>query len=206
MFLDCDNSAFLAIGNRLFSLADRRMLSISNAFFESILDRLETMYLLYELEQSETLLMFVIGLLEGTMHLWLGPSTSVLQSIQHGARDLSHSLAAAIQEEFTGQQYGLETSWQFRDAVVRYFRKYLCSDPAERFWTESKTNLDLENPATDVEKPSDILVLLTADRDIRVRFRVAVDNAHLLNNQQNSRISSDLYIRIFKRLTNDLTE
>jgi ataxia telangiectasia mutated family protein len=67
-------------------------------------------------------------------------------------------------------------SWALRDAIARFFGRYLEEDPTQETWTGDSEDTDQR-----VYPPLAFLPRLNNDRDIRVRFRAAIINAGLFS-------------------------
>jgi len=72
---------------------------------------------------------------------------------------------------------GTMSCWRARDHLICYLHHYLSLDPTESLWSSVRPG---KPPIGPEEFPSHILPDLTADSDVRVRFRVGVANSKLL--------------------------
>ena len=71
---------------------------------------------------------------------------------------------------------GTSRSWVLRDAIARFFGRYLEEDPTQRTWMDDSGDVDQRG-----HPPAAFLPILNNDRDIRVRFRAAFINAGLFS-------------------------
>lgn len=67
-------------------------------------------------------------------------------------------------------------SWALRDAIARFFSRYLKEDPTQETWKDDSEDMD-----QGIYPPAVFLPRLHNDRDIRVRFRAAIINASLFS-------------------------
>ena len=91
--------------------------------------------------------------------------------------------------------------WSVRDFLARFFDRYLARDPDQSVWSGPDEEQHTENV------PDALLPMMTADEDIRVRFRVAVINARLFTVPRHVGQSAvSLYNSIKEWYTVDLDE
>jgi ataxia telangiectasia mutated family protein len=117
----------------------------------------------YQFSRSERIHQLVIELLDSTLSIWLSPQA---QSNEVG--EMIGELCAWLAKALRKQKI---STWTLRDALVQFLDRYLSLDPSQTYWS----------PTEEEDLPTALLPMMTADHDIRVRFRVAVLNTRLFD-------------------------
>lgn len=188
--LNCSADNFLLLGPIYFSKVRQRVLYISVNVLGKFLEKFEVILRQYEYSRSERLQLLVTQFLESTLHLWK-QDVVVSSDVGGSVCDLCQWLSDILRAEKI-------RSWRTRDRVARFMQQYILEDPTQVAWT---------TPDSDEEPPSlpiDLLPMLGADRDVRIRFRVASSTARLFAVAHED--PSELYMKIKGWLTNDIDE
>ncbi|KIM44739.1 hypothetical protein M413DRAFT_442693 [Hebeloma cylindrosporum] len=124
----------------------------------------------YSFSKSERFLGVVLDLLTCSFGARSDPHASAAEEVQENFCQLCGWLSKMLKKN-------LMRSWRLRDTFARFIELYLLDDPSQSSWTP-----DNNEPGTDdsPQCPPLCLPQLSADIDIRVRFRVAVINTRLL--------------------------
>jgi len=183
------NDKFHLVASIFFNKVAHRLLNLSSNNLQQFLDKIEQLLTQYNYSRSEKMQALATQVLDSTLHLWLQDSVKS-SDVGEDIRVLCRWISDILREDKI-------RSWRLRDLVVRFLDRYLAMDPKQAAWPISEDGLEV--------LPANLLPILGADRDIRVRFRVAVVNARLFS------IARDigceplvLYNTIKQRLTIDL--
>ena len=116
----------------------------------------------YQFARNERIHQLLIDLLDSTLSIWLSPQA---QSNEVGGMvgELCAWLAKALRKQKIA-------TWALRDDLAQFLDRYLSLDPSQTYWSSTEEDL-----------PTALLPMMTADHDIRVRFRVAVLNTRLFD-------------------------
>ncbi|KAJ7180682.1 hypothetical protein C8R46DRAFT_985700 [Mycena filopes] len=143
----------------------QKTLALSKANFDIILDQLGDAISQYLHARSTNTQRLVVQFLDSTLHIWLGSTGERIDKV----RDLSKWLARNLLP--AQQKASKMRSWQTRDAVARFYDRYLVHEPSQASLSDPDGSPD--------DLPTMLLPQLNRDDDIRVRFRAGVLNAHL---------------------------
>ncbi|KAF8163206.1 hypothetical protein B0H34DRAFT_744937 [Crassisporium funariophilum] len=148
-------------------------LNLSSAQLASFLDGFAGLLTQYAFARSEALHRLVVDFLDSTLSIWLTPNAQADDNISSKVRSLRDWLSIAIKaKKFR--------TWTVRDALALFLDRYLSMDPAGVCWGSAGEDDDEDTIQKRLESlPTDLLPMMAADDDIRVRFRVAVLNARL---------------------------
>ncbi|KAG5221127.1 Serine/threonine-protein kinase [Salix suchowensis] len=119
---------------------------------------------MYAYAKNDILQGLVIRVLDSTCHIWLDPS-DLLEGIRDKVSQLCQWLCTTTSQRLLG-------SWRVRDSAACFLDRYLDCDPTQVSWT--KLN------GRELTRPADLLSMMIADEDIRVRFRAATLAPRLL--------------------------
>ncbi|KAJ7623215.1 hypothetical protein FB45DRAFT_924928 [Roridomyces roridus] len=149
----------------------QKTLNLSKSQFQDFLVHFSNnIFRAYFYAQSEVGQMLAIELLDSTMHIWLSASGPLRVESQTLCSALPKALRAREKKEGAGPRTWMR-SWKTRDALARFYDRFLALDPSEVAWYDTGFK--------PCHNPSVILPWMSMDEDIRVRFRVAVLNARL---------------------------
>ncbi|KAG6898619.1 hypothetical protein C0993_005642 [Termitomyces sp. T159_Od127] len=192
--LKCANTrpeAFLSVVPIILSKSQQRFLDISVKGLDSLLVELSELLRLYQYSRSDRLHSITIQFLESTLEVWASANIAIGDTLGK-FRQLCHWFSAALKD-------GRLKSWGVRDLFARFIDRYLIQDPSEQIWNGTIEDLT----------PSCLLLALSQDDDMRVRFRVAVKAARLFAFARHAvprRTTSELYLVIKNKLTIDLSK
>jgi serine-protein kinase ATM len=198
LVLNCSDDKFLLVGPIFFGKIRQRILNVSLNILDGFLDKFDQMLKPYTYSRSEKLQLLTTQFLDSTLHHWKQDAVSSSE-VGERIRDLCQWLSNTLRKNQI-------RSWRTRDCVARFMKRYLAEDTEQTIWSMGSTDEeggDMQPEAL----PAAILPMLGADRDIRVRFRVAYENANLFSvARQTGRDPSQLYTEIKKWLTDDIDE
>lgn len=144
---------------------------------------------MYAYAKNDILQDLVLRVLDSTCHIWLDPSDH-LEGVRNKVSQLCQWLCGTTSQRLIG-------SWRVRDSVACFLDRYLECDPTQVSWTE------LNGEA--LARPADLLSMMVADEDIRVRFRTATLAPRLLALLRlNARRPEDVYTNIRLNLGTNL--
>ncbi|KAJ7224312.1 hypothetical protein GGX14DRAFT_425135 [Mycena pura] len=173
-----------------------KTLALSKPNFDSFLDQLAEKFLRnYYWGRSESAQMLTVHFLDATLPIWCAASGE--RGLK--AREICGWLSTALR---AGQQSRTHIrSWKIRDALARFYDRYLMHDPSEASWYNADEDEDTQAEGV----PSRVLQQMNTDDDIRVRFRAGVLVAHLFAvGRTNGRDVKDVYRPIFESYPRDL--
>lgn len=198
LVLNSADTAFLLVGPVYFAKVRQRILNISLNVLDGFLDKFDQMLKQYTYSRSEKLQLLTTQFLDATLHHWKQDNVSSSE-VGDRIRDLCQWLSDTLRRNQI-------RSWRTRDCVARFMKRYLVEDPEQVIWTMVSPDDEGRNIKTEAS-PAAILPMLGADQDIRVRFRVAFDNASLFTvARKTGRDPSQLYSEIKGWLTDDIDE
>jgi len=190
-FVLSSDDNFRLVASLFFDNVGRRLLKLSVTNLDNFLQKIGALLGQYKYSRCEKLQLFVCHFLGSTLHLWLHDSAN--GDVGEHLRTLCHWLSNMLKDNKI-------RSWKLRDGIARFLDKYLTHDPNQTVWSRGASEFQDMSPA-------ELLPMLGADEDIRVRFRAAVANARLFSVART--IGEDalqLYDNIKKCLTTDLYE
>jgi serine-protein kinase ATM len=158
-------SKFHLIASVFFKNVRLRYLSLSASSFDRFLKKIGDLLQQYNYSRSENLQLLVTQFLDSTLHIWSQESMANSE-VGDDVRALCHWISSILRD-------GKIRSWKPRDYAARFLDRYLHKDPNHTVW--ARDSVDIES------LPANLLPILGADRDIRIRFRVAVLNARLFS-------------------------
>jgi serine-protein kinase ATM len=158
---------FLLVFPLLLKHVRNRSLNLSVNYLEQFLGEIVEIRKMYAQSRNPKFHLFVIQMLDDTMHLWASSALA-----QHDASDTARMVCKWLTMNLKKERL---TSWEVRDALARLYERYLILDPAQQYWLSDDDDSDDRVDYL----PSMVLPDMNSDEDIRVRFRVAVINAHL---------------------------
>jgi serine-protein kinase ATM len=196
LVLNSSDDKFLLLGPLYFGKVRQRILNISLNALDGFLDKFDQMLKPYTYSRSEKLQLLTTQFLDSTLHHWKQDAVS-RSEVGERIRDLCQWLSDALRRNQI-------RSWRTRDCVARFMRRYLAEDPEQDIW--STVLPDEEGGKVKPEAlPAAILPMLGADQDIRVRFRVAFENASLFSvASKTGQDPSQVYSEIKAWLTDDI--
>lgn len=193
MVLNCSGDRFLLISSIYFGQIRKRYLHISLSVLDRFLEKLGAMLETYEYARSEQLQLLVTQFLNSTLHHWkedIIANSDTAENISTLCRWLSSILKA-----------GKIKSWKTRDCVARFMHSYILEDSGQKIWSMIPSDEDSDPGSL----PTNLLPMLGADQDIRVRFRVAYTNASLFSvARETGHDPTQLYAELKGWLTNDI--
>jgi ataxia telangiectasia mutated family protein len=197
LILNCSENKFLLVGPMYFEKVRQRVLNISLNVLDGFLRKFEQMLKPYAFSRSEKLQLLTTQFLDSTLHIWKQDTVS-RSEVGERVRDLCQWLSDTLRRNQI-------RSWRTRDCVARFMKRYIAEDPEQAIWSMvSDEDCGTVGPEA---LPAGILPMLGADHDIRVRFRVAYENASLFSvARQTGRDPSQLYTEIKQWLTDDIDE
>ncbi|KAJ7442296.1 hypothetical protein FB451DRAFT_1440423 [Mycena latifolia] len=142
---------------------------LQSASGEPTSDKELTELVLNSSPQSEIGQMVTIRFLESTLHIWSVATGERAENVRYICSWLSSALRAG-QTDRTHIR-----SWKVRDALARFYDRYLAHDPSQAAWYNAAED-DKERAQG---LPTKVLPAMNRDDDTRVRFRAAVLNSHL---------------------------
>ncbi|TFK39785.1 hypothetical protein BDQ12DRAFT_704732 [Crucibulum laeve] len=191
-----DVEKFFVIASFFFEQARQNTLSLTTNHIEQFASIFEEMLLPYDLSRNDRLKLLVIQFLDSTIDTWCTPHVSTGE-LGDRIRNLCQFLAHTLRNK-TNQ------SWIIRDTCARFLSRYLRHDPTERVWMIKDEDHDGATAESLLNnRPSVLLPYLGSDEDIRIRFRVAVDNARLFSE---ANISGRTPIAIYDSIRRGHTE
>ena len=182
-------SKFHLVASVFFKNVGQRHLSLSASTLDLFLKKIGDLLQQYNYSRSEKLQLLVTQFLDSTLHIWSQESMANSE-IGDDIREFCHWISSILKDNKI-------RSWKLRDFAVRFLDRYLHTDPSHSVWARDGVDMDC--------LPANLLPILGADRDIRVRFRVAVVNARLFSIART--VGQDalvLYDTIKRSLTTDL--
>ena len=129
---------------------------------DSFLNQMSDLLKQYQFARNERIHQLVIDLLDSTLSIWLTP-----QAQSNDVGEMVGELCAWLAKALRKQKI---STWTLRDALAQFLDRYLSLDPSQTCWSTAVEDL-----------PTALLPMMTADHDIRVRFRVAVLNTRLFD-------------------------
>ncbi|KAJ7658097.1 hypothetical protein B0H17DRAFT_1213256 [Mycena rosella] len=190
------NETSLLIYRIFLSHVRQKTLALSKNNFDALLDHLAP-YLLksYQHARSEIGQMTALHFLDSTLHIW---SVATGERAEH-VRSVCAWVPKALK---AGQEIRTHIrSWKVRDAVARFYDRYLVQDPGQTAWYDADE--DDEERAEDL--PNEVLPAMNRDDDIRVRFRAAVLCSHLFAVGRSTGLdAATVYGPIFESYPRDL--
>ena len=138
------------------------ILNLPLKHLDSFLNQMSDLLKQYQFARSERIHQLLIDLLDSTLSTWLTPQA---QSSDVG--EMVGQLCAWLAKALRKQKI---STWTLRDALAQFLDRYLSLDPSQTYWAPTEEDL-----------PTALLPMMTADHDIRVRFRVAVLNTRLFD-------------------------
>jgi len=198
LVLNCSDDKFLLLGPIYFGKVRQRILNMSLNVLDDFLGKFDQMLKPYTYSRSEKLQLLTTQFLDSTLHHWKQDAVSSSE-VGERIRDLCQWLSHTLRKNQI-------RSWRTRDCVARFMKRYIAEDAEQTMW--SMVLPDEEGGHVEPEAlPAAILPMLGADQDIRVRFRVAFENASLFSvARKTGRDPSELYIEIKEWLTDDIDE
>jgi ataxia telangiectasia mutated family protein len=161
-------------------------LSLHLKHLDSFLNQMSDLLKQYQFARSERIHQLLIDLLDSTLSIWLSPQAQS-NDVGEMVGDLCAWLAKALRKQKI-------STWTLRDALAQFLDRYLSLDPSQTYWSSTEEDL-----------PTTLLPMMTADHDIRVRFRVAVLNTRLFDLEVHTGQSpTTMYTVIQKWYTVDL--
>ena len=122
----------------------------------------------YSYSKQQSVIIAFLDFLHSALGVWKADD-DVAKAVHSDLREFYSWLSGLLVK-------GTCRSWALRDAIARFFGRYLEEDPTQGTWTgDSKDTDQCINP------PAVFLPRLNNDRDIRVRFRAATINAGLFS-------------------------
>ncbi|KIK61745.1 hypothetical protein GYMLUDRAFT_42784 [Collybiopsis luxurians FD-317 M1] len=169
LMLDCaesDIDRFLLACPAYFDNIRNKRLELTNTNLGAFLIHFAEHLKRYPSQRKESLNLQLVSFLDATLSSWI----SLVKDSKDDQLDLIGNYRAIVHyysQTVRTNKYGF---WKVRDAIARLFDRYLALDPFQEVWSGDDGN-----------SPKKTLLLLIQDRDIRVRFRLAVINARLLD-------------------------
>ncbi|KAJ6493513.1 hypothetical protein C8R47DRAFT_1118464 [Mycena vitilis] len=173
-----------------------KTLALGKPNFDTFLEQLgEKLLRDYRYARSETAQMLAVHFLDSTLHIWVAANGERAENTRFLCSWLSKALRA-------GQKSRTHIrSWKIRDALARFYDRYLMHDPSQAAWFNPEEDED-ENAEG---LPTKVLPEMNRDDDIRVRFRAGVLNAHLFAVGRSTGLRAlDVYHPIFRSYPTDL--
>ncbi|KAJ6591557.1 hypothetical protein DFH09DRAFT_1137348 [Mycena vulgaris] len=168
--IDTPNETSLLIYRIFLSHVRQKILALSKVNFDLFLDQLDKNLLQsYNYGRSEVCQMITIHFLDSTMHIWTAATGDRAYMVRCICGWLSTALKAG-QDSRTHIR-----SWKTRDALARFYDRYLLHDPRQATWY----NAEEDEASQGDGLPTIVLPAMNRDDDIRVRFRAAILNSHL---------------------------
>ena len=163
------------------------ILNLHLKHLDSFLKQMSDLLKQYQFARSERILELVIDLLDSTLNIWLTP-----QAQSNDVGEMVGELCAWLAKALRKQKIA---TWSLRDSLAQFLDRYLSLDPSLTYWSTT----------TEEDLPTALLSMMTADHDIRVRFRVAVLNTRLFDLEVHTGQSpTTMYILVQKWYTIDL--
>ncbi|PFH50273.1 hypothetical protein AMATHDRAFT_41011 [Amanita thiersii Skay4041] len=149
----------------------QRVLYLSENTLDSLLNALSRPLSLYAYAKNGHLHLVTIQALHSTINFWLTEQISTGE-VSSKIRQLCSWLSTALQKK------KLRTWWT-RDAFACFLGEYIERDPQQHAWSLENDDSDESENAENL--PTDLLMLMNSDEDVRVRFRMAVLTGQLFN-------------------------
>ena len=200
LVLDCSYERLFLVGPIFFSKIRQRILNLSPNNLKNFLEKLGFLVTgNYTYGRCEKVLLLLIHFLQSTLHIWVQESVRTTD-VGKDIGQLLHWLSKLIRNKHA-------RSWKVRDAIAIFFDVYLSQDPRQKVWKFGDLDSqEIDSPPLDT-LPFAMLPCLSADVDIRVRFRAAVVNARLFSIAQSLDLDSmALYSDILQCLTKEIDE
>lgn len=198
LVLNCSDDKFLLVGPIFFGNVRQRILNIGLNVLDGFLDKFDRMLKPYIYSRSEKLQLLTTQFLDSTLHIWKQDGVSSSE-VGGRIRDLCHWLSDTLRRNQI-------RSWRTRDSVARFMKRYVAEDVEQVIWSTVLPDDEGEDVQPEA-LPAAILPMLGSDQDIRVRFRVAFENASLFSVARKiGRDPSQLYSEIKQWLTGDIDE
>lgn len=175
----------------------QKTLALSKSNFDTFLEQLGVILQSYYHARSENGQMLVVTFLDSTLHIWVAATEERAANVRGLCGWLSSALKA-------GQKTRTHIrSWKIRDALARFYDRYLIHDPGQASWYNVEE--DEEGQAEGI--PTKVLPQMNRDDDVRVRFRAGVLNAHLFAVGRSVGADvADVYRPIFESYPRDLDQ
>ena len=129
---------------------------------DSFLTQMSELLKQYQFARSERIHQLLIDLLDSTLSIWATPQAQS-NDVGEMVGEFCAWLAKALRKHKI-------STWTLRDALAQFLDRYLSLDPSQTYWSSTEEDL-----------PTTLLPMMTADHDIRVRFRVAVLSTRLFD-------------------------
>ena len=159
------------------------ILNLHLKHLDSFLNQMSELLKQYQFARSERVHQLLVNLLDSTLSTWLTPQAQS-SDVGEMVGELCAWLARALRKQKI-------STWALRDAFAQFLDRYLSLDPSQTYWSTTEEDL-----------PTALLPMMTADYDIRVRFRVAVLNTRLFGLEVHT--PTTMYTLVQKWYTVDL--
>lgn len=166
LLLDCADThpeKFLLVCPPWLDNVRRKSFSLSSSGLNRFLDEMGSLLGRYAYSRREEVQRLIILLLQSTLHIWSGSQT-LTDDVACKVQKLCHWLSGLVRDSKI-------SAWRARDSLAVFFDRYLASDPDQISWSTPFDD-DEEEQVADL-LPSALLPLMSSDKDIRVRFRIA---------------------------------
>lgn len=163
LLLDCADEhpeKFLLVCPPWLDNVRRKSFSLSSSALNRFLDEMDSLLRRYAYSRREEMHRLIILLLQSTLHIWSGSQT-LTDETACKVQELCHWLSGLVLESKI-------SAWRARDSLAVFFDRYLAADPEQISWSAS-----FEDDEVADLLPSALLPLMSSDKDIRVRFRIA---------------------------------
>jgi serine-protein kinase ATM len=188
---DEEGYGFFLLAPQLFDAIQRREYELSTLGYTRLLERFQELLNEYRYSKSLNLQLLTLHMLSVTAHSWSQPAGS---PSQEGFVGTVQDLLTWFCELLSKNKLH---SWSAKDRLVQFLDLYVQMDPSLSQWP------DMEDP----KLPVDLLAQLAGDDDVRVRFRVAVTSARVVDILCNNGAEPDVLYNLIRRsLSNVLAE
>ncbi|KAG8989610.1 Serine/threonine-protein kinase tel1 [Tulasnella sp. JGI-2019a] len=193
---------FIQWGHALFASIRRKEFSLPLSDFNRVLNWFSILQK-HTYSHSERLQLFAIHFVESTMDVWRLLASDSEDPLESDARDSTNMLGAWLCSTASAKRLA---SWRVRDRLASFLDAYVARDP-EQTMLQNAPDEDEMNQDQDISPVSVLMANMTEDVDARVRFRVAVTNARVLDVLSTAGIvlPKKSYGAVFQKYTKQLT-
>lgn len=167
LVVECPEEKLLLLGPPLLTVVRRRLLTLSLDVLDALLVKCADLLRRYSHALNDQFHFLVADLLKSSLHIWMNKEAATCAIGEH-VQDLCGWISNMVEATDTKKM----TRWKIRDLVARFFAGYLAKDPLQTFWPADCHDVEIKRPMSS-------LLALNLDKDIRVRFRVAILTANL---------------------------
>lgn len=199
LMLASSDPQFLLFAPQLLNAVRRRNFALGVGDMDKLLDRIHELLESYAYSKSHVMQLFVVDFLICTTHVWVVPLKS---TGDHRVLTVLSWLSKMLGRNKIG-------SWKTRDHLARLFDAYISHDPVhalQQFQSPLYSSDEDEDEPPSGWKPTQYLLPLIDDHDVRVRFHSITAVSCLFKYVQGTDMAEDLYTSVHDLLATNTTE